>query len=364
VIDPRDALALSVWAEAPRRRLASLLQALAAGAPATPLTGPPPLEELIAWMDGSLDVSALARSLRADADRALARADRGGIRPIAWGSNEYPPLLAAIPDPPVVLWLRGDSGALSMTAIAIVGSRAASHYGLEAATEIAHDLAAAGVVVVSGMARGVDGAAHRGALAAGGRTVAVLGCGTDIAYPPEHADLADDIAGHGALVSEYPPGTIPQAFFFPVRNRIISGLARGVLVVEATDRSGSLITAAAALEQGREVMAVPGSVLSDRHRGAHALIRDGATLITGVEDVLASLGRLPLGGDPRASAEGPTGDPVLDALPIGESCPLDAIAARTGLQPAVLLARLLGLEVAGVVRRAEGGLFVRPGRSC
>jgi len=182
-----------------------------------------------------------------------------------------------------------------MTAIAIVGSRAASHYGLEAATEIGHDLAAAGVVVVSGMARGVDGAAHRGALAAGGRTVAVLGCGTDIAYPPEHADLADDIAAHGALVSEYPPGTIPQAFFFPVRNRIISGLARGVLVVEAADRSGSLITAAAALEQGREVMAVPGSVLTDRHHGAHALIRDGATLITGVEDVLASLGRLPLG---------------------------------------------------------------------
>jgi len=295
-------------------------------------------------------------------EREEALRARGG-REIFPSDAEYPALLREIPRPPNRLWARGLSLATG-PAVAVVGARRASRAGLAAAGHLARGLARAGVTVVSGFARGIDAAAHRAALEAGGTTVAVFGCGLDVCYPPEHAGLLEELVRSGTALSEFDPGERPLPYYFPIRNRIIAGLSRLVLVVEAADRSGSLITAAAALEQGREVMAVPGSVLTDRHHGAHALIRDGATLITGVEDVLASLGRLPLGEDPRASADGPTGDPVLDALPIGESCPLDAIAARTGLQPAVLLARLLGLEVAGVVRRAEGGLFVRPGRSC
>ena len=189
-----------------------------------------------------------------------------------------------------MLWTRGAIDVLNRPAVAIVGARAASPYGLSVAGRLASDLAAAGVVVVSGLARGVDSAAHRGALAARGTTIAVLGSGVDVVYPPEHAPLAAEIAASGAVISELTPGAAPLPQFFPQRNRIISGLSRAVVVIEAGEQSGSLITARLALEQGREVLAVPGNVLSGRNRGAHGLLRDGAKIVESADDILEELG--------------------------------------------------------------------------
>jgi DNA processing protein len=303
-------------------------------------------------------------ALRADADAALVRAHAEGLAPIAWSDAAYPAALTTIPDPPPVLWTRGRVEALSAPAVAIVGSRAASPYGLSVAEQLAGDLAACGLVVVSGLARGVDSAAHRGALgAAGGVTVAVLGSGVDVVYPPEHAPLAHDIARDGAVISELVPGTPPLPMFFPRRNRIISGLSRAVVVIEASDKSGSLITARCALDQGRDVLAVPGNVLSGRNRGAHALLRDGAKIVESADDILEELGMAARGGG-RPGAAPAVADPVLQALVPGEPCDLDAIADRTGLSSARLLPRLFELELQGLVRRAGGGRFVRNDRTC
>jgi DNA processing protein len=249
--------------------------------------------------------------------------------------------------------------------VAIVGSRAGSPYALAVAERLAGDLAARGVVVVSGLARGVDSAAHRGALAAG-RTLAVLGSGVDVIYPREHAALADEIVERGALVSELLPATPPHPRFFPWRNRIISGLSRAVVVVEAGEKSGSLITARCALEQGREVLAVPGGILSGRNKGGHALLRDGARIVESADDILDELGES-LNPDRGVvtSEAGSTrrgnrpADPVLDCLEPGESTDLDTISARSGLPVPRLLPRLFELEMAGVVRRAGGGRFIR-----
>ncbi len=224
------------------------------------------------------------------AEAAVRRAADAGITMLPWNHAAYPAALSAIIDPPPVLWIRGPVEALSRPAVAIVGSRAASAYALSVAEQLGADLAAAGLVVVSGLARGVDSAAHRGALAGGGTTVAVLGSGVDVIYPREHEPLAQDIARDGAVISELVPGTPPQAQFFPRRNRIISGLSRAVVVIEAGEKSGSLITARCALEQGRDVLAVPGNVLSGRNRGAHALLRDGARIVESADDVLEELG--------------------------------------------------------------------------
>jgi DNA processing protein len=228
------------------------------------------------------------------------------------------------------------------------------------------------VLVVSGMARGVDSAAHRGALEAGGRTLAVLGSGVDIVYPREHDALAADIARGGALASELAPGTQPLQWFFPMRNRIISGLSRAVVVIEAGEKSGSLITARCALEQGRDVLAVPGNALSGRNRGGHALLRDGAKIVESADDILdeLNLGPMNLGTGPAASQRGTAassrldGDPVFGALTPGEACDLDAISERSGLSAARVLPRLFELELQGAVRRAGGGRFVRVDRSC
>jgi DNA processing protein len=254
-----------------------------------------------------------------------------------------------------VLWTRGAWNALERPAVAMVGSRAASPYGLAVAERLAADLAARGIVVVSGLARGVDSAAHRGALAGGGRTVAVLGSGADVLYPPEHAALARDIESTGLIMSELVPGTPPLPLFFPMRNRIISGLARAVVVIEAGEKSGSLITARLALEQGRDVLAVPGNVLSGRNRGAHGLLRDGAKIVEGADDILEELG-LPANA---TAGPGRQDDPVLASLTPGEPADLDAIAERTGVAPARLLPRLFELELKGLVARAGGGRFVR-----
>jgi DNA processing protein len=218
--------------------------------------------------------------------------------------------------------------------------------------------------VVITLARGIDAAAHRGALAGLGTTVAVLGSGADVVYPGEHLGLADEITQRGALVSELAPGTRPLPFFFPLRNRIISGLSRAVVVIEAGEKSGSLITARCALDQGRDVLAVPGNVLSGRNRGGHGLLRDGARIVESADDILEELG-LPSATEVHAAAghDAPK-DAVLASLMVGEPCDLDAIAERSGLPVSALLPQLCELELQGLVHRAGGGRFIRFDSSC
>lgn len=306
------------------------------------------------------DESGKRSTLYTRAAAALARASAGGLIAIPWSDPAYPVALTTIPDPPPVLWARGVVGALAVPAVAIVGSRAGSEYALAVAERLAADLATCGIAVVSGLARGVDSAAHRGALSGNGVTIAVLGSGVDVIYPPEHDGLARDIAACGAVISELVPGTPPQPHLFPLRNRIISGLVRAVVVIEAGERSGSLITARCALEQGREVLAVPGNVLSGRNRGAHALLRDGARIVESADDILEELGMSRRGERPAS----PESDPVLARLTPGEPLDLDAIAERSGLTAARLLPRLFDLELEGLVRRVGGGRFVRIDRTC
>ena len=301
-------------------------------------------------------------SAQARAKAAIRRASADGMTPVAWSDAAYPAALAAIADPPFVLWTRGVIRAFDRPAVAMVGSRAASPYGLSVAERLASELAARGIVVVSGLARGVDSAANRGALAGGGITLAVLGSGLDVIYPPEHAPLAREVEQTGLLVSELVPGTPPLKPFFPLRNRIISGLSRAVVVIEAGERSGSLITARCALEQGREVLAVPGNVLSGRNRGAHALLRDGAKIVESVDDILEEIpGSVCLEPSPTTEQRLPNAVPdrVLACLTPGEATDLDAIAERSGMTTARLLPRLFELELKGLVTRAGGGRFVR-----
>jgi len=303
------------------------------------------------------------------AESGIRRAREGGITPLPWSDAAYPPALTTIIDPPPLLWVRGRVAALSTPSVAIVGARAASAYALSVAERLASDLTAAGLTVVSGLARGVDSAAHRGTVASGGVTVAVLGSGVDVLYPAEHAPLAREIEQNGAVISELVPGTPPQPQFFPLRNRIISGLSRAVVVIEAGEKSGSLITARSALEQGRDVLAVPGNVLSGRNRGAHALLRDGARIVESAQDVLEELGMTHAAGKAgrTAGAEGENGtaaDPILDVMTAGEPNDLDAIAERSGLSPSRLLPRLFELELQGRVARVGGGRFMRVDSSC
>jgi DNA processing protein len=305
----------------------------------------------------------LVDSARPRARASLARARACGLTAVPWFDAAYPTLLAAIPDPPIVLWTRGDPAALGGPAVAVIGSRRATPTGLAVARRLAVDLAEAGLCVVSGLARGVDGAAHAGALAVGRSTVAVLGCGADIVYPREHTLLAARIVEAGALVSEFPPGTPPLPRLFPVRNRIISGLALAVVIVEASDKSGSLITARMALEQGRDVLAVPGSVLSGQYRGSHGLIKDGARLVETVTDVLEEIGWV---APPEAARPGVTrgGSPphptaLEHAMAPGEPYSVDDLAARTAWTTQDLLAEIGRLEVRGRIVRSAGGRFVR-----
>jgi DNA processing protein len=277
------------------------------------------------------------------------------VRRIRRGEPGYPSLLARIPDPPPSLWLRGDADPrlLSETAVAVVGARACSGYGRAVARMLAAGTADAGAVVVSGLARGIDGEAHRGALAASGRTVAVLGCGVDRDYPAAHAELARAIlAGGGLVVSEYEPGVEPAPWRFPARNRIIAGLAAATVVVEARERSGALITADFALEDGREVLAVPGEITSTLSAGTNALLRQGATPATSAADVLEALG---LEASPPAAVEpdDPFAAAVLAALAAG-STTADGLVRATGLAAADVATALTLLELAGRVAVEEG----------
>lgn len=306
-------------------------------------------------------------------DRARQQADRArqvrleaagrGIEVLPWNDARFPSALLAIPDGAAALWYRGCLDALSAPAVAIVGSRAASAVALETATRLAADLAARGVVVVSGLARGVDSAAHRGALQTG-TTIAVLGSGLNRIYPREHERLVTDITAAGLVLTEYPPDTPPLPRFFPLRNRLISGLCRAVVVIEASESSGSLITACCALEQGREVMAVPGNVLSGRNRGGHALLRDGAKIVESADDIVEEL-RLPVapaasgGFGTNLNASATSADRLLGVMRPGEMWDLDALMRASGLSAAHLLPHLLTLELQGLVARGADGRFVR-----
>jgi len=334
------------------------------------------LEEVLARLDIS-DVPGRAGELRRRAEAALEAARRTRLGVVLRGDPGYPARLDPIPDPPPALWTRGALGPCRR-AVAVVGSRSATPHGLELGFRLGQGLAAAGFEVVSGMARGVDAAAHLGALRGGGRTIAVLGCGADVVYPPEYRHLAAEIEAGGALVSEFAPGVPPRGWHFPRRNRIISGLSLGVVIVEAAQRSGSLITARCALEQGRSVMAVPGAVLSGRNRGAHALIRDGAGVVEDARDVVEQIqadwrqefevGSIEVGSDTTAGVgsdpigpAGRGGEPLLKAMRPGEAYRLEELTAATGLLPVEAMARLTRLEVAGLVLRVEGGRFVKAG---
>jgi DNA processing protein len=306
--------------------------------------------------------------LAAQLDATLAWLERQGParEVLTLGDPGYPPALLAMEDPPLMLYRMGLLTTAPQRALAVVGSRNPTPQGLQNARRFSRAFAEAGVTVVSGMALGIDGAAHDGALegAAAGAvaTIAVVGTGLDRVYPKRHLELAHRIAERGMIVSEYPIGTPPLKENFPRRNRLIAGLGQGTLVVEAALKSGSLITARLAAEQGKEVFAIPGSIHSPHARGCHALLRQGAKLVESAQDVLEDLKLVlpaaPVPPEPEEEAEGE--DPLLDAMgydPIG----LDALIARTGIPAPLLQAKLLELELAGEVARLPGGLFQRMG---
>jgi len=288
------------------------------------------------------------------------RARAMGIGVIPLGDDRYPENLRQIYDPPIVLYLKGDLCPEDSLAVAVVGSRRSSPYGRQFARRLARALASEGVTVVSGMARGIDTEAHLGALEAEGRTIAVLGSGMDRIYPPENRQLASQIAHHGAVLTEFPLGTPPERWNFPVRNRIISGLSLGVVVVEASSRSGALITASLALEQGRSVFAVPGYAGAVTSRGTHSLIRQGAKLVEDPEDVLEEIlpqyegkGETEKAGAPEVSKEERMLVELLETGPMH----IDELSRRVSLDAAKVSALLTQMEIKGIVLQMPGKVF-------
>jgi len=311
----------------------------------------------------------LAENIRQADNPALAQqqidlAERHGCRLLTFWDAEFPTILKKIYDPPVLLFAKGDLRADDESAIAIVGTRVPTEYGKLAAERLTAALASRRMTIVSGLARGIDTVAHQTAIKSGGRTIAVLGSGLDIIYPPENHRLAQEIAQHGALVSEYFFGAKPDAVNFPRRNRIISGLAYGVLIVEAGEESGALITAQTALEQGREVFAMPGSIFSPKSLGPHRLIQDGAKLVMSIDDILSEL---PQQLDMFSKS------PAAEPLPVSlneleqkimtllshEPIHIDLLARQAGLPTAQLLAALLELEFKNAVKQLPGKSFVK-----
>src|SRR5579875_1102521 len=320
-------------------------------------------------------------------ERELCELERIGARLVRWSDEDYPPNLREIPDPPPFFYLRGNVQSVLRDCIAVVGARTASDAGLRMARRLGRELAAKGLTVVSGLARGIDGEAHQGALEVSGSTVAVMACGIDVIYPPEHRKLAEAIVkSDGALIAELPLGTPPIAENFPVRNRILSGLSLGVVVVEASERSGSLITARLALEQNRQVFAVPGSPLTGKTRGSNRLLKEGARLVECVEDVIEELspqlqGQISKGavrqsdaankGTPATSVrisskerpnpaeENLTKDAksILKVLKDGQRLHVDAIIEASQLDAQTVLRLLLEMELHGIVAQHPGKLF-------
>jgi len=323
-------------------------------------------------------------------EKELCELPRIGARLVRWTDDDYPPNLRHIPDPPPYLFVRGDAPLADPKLIAIVGARSASDAGLRMAERLGFELVAKGFIVVSGLARGIDGASHRGALDAGGRTIAVMGCGIDVIYPPEHRALADAIiAGGGALLTELPIGVQPLAENFPTRNRILSGLCLGAVIVEAAEKSGSLITARMALEQDRQVFAVPGSPLTGKTRGSNRLIKEGAKLVECVEDVIEELApqmapparadsadatqtqaanrRSTPGRGVGQSIDEPSSQSgqviskeakaLLTQLNDDQKLHVDALIESSGLDAQTVLRLLLELELKGIVAQHPGKLF-------
>ena len=296
--------------------------------------------------------------LRLDRLRELVESLRASAVTIV--DSEYPPLLREIVDPPFALFYRGDLSLLQKPMLAMVGSRRASAYGMNAAAHLAQQLASAGVVIVSGLARGIDAASHQAALDAVCPTIAVLGTGIDIIYPRSHTRLTRTIAERGLLLTEFPPGTPPLAANFPIRNRLISGITLGTVIVEATGRSGSLITARTAAEQGREVFCVPGSIFAAASEGPHRLIQYGAKLVHDVNDILEELPgglRLPV-SQPDAEPESPLRE-VLAVFTREEAIHIDGAAAKLGRSVANISDAVLQLELDGWLRALPGARYVR-----
>jgi DNA processing protein len=295
--------------------------------------------------------------LRKDELRRLVEAHRGAALAIV--DAEYPPLLREIIDPPFALFYRGDLALLQKPMVALVGSRRASAYGMNASAHLARQLVSAGVAIVSGLARGIDAAAHEASLDAGGATIAILGTGIDLVYPRSHARLARAIAERGLALTEFPPGTPPLAANFPVRNRVISGVSLGTVIVEATSRSGSLITARMAAEQGREVFAVPGSIFAAGHEGTHRLIQYGAKLVHDAADILEELpGGLRLPDAKEAEPDEPLRE-VLAAFSREEAMHIDALATKLGASVARVSDAVLQLELGGWLKALPGSRYMR-----
>jgi DNA processing protein len=310
-------------------------------------------------VNAAVVASIKSHDYREFAERECASVEKGGVRVVDFLATDYPKVLLEIPDPPPYLYVKGDLTGIE-PAIAVVGSRRASTYGLLTTTKLAEALASHGVTVISGMARGVDTSAHRGALAGSGRSVGVLGCGVDVVYPPENRKLFAEMAARGALVSEFPMGTLPLAENFPRRNRIISGISRGVLVVEAAENSGSLITAQYALEQGREVFAVPGNINYSSSRGTNRLIKQGAKLVEGVEDILEELPQCRTGEPHCAGVPGFSLTPqeaavytLLAASPLH----IDDVIVKSALTVGEVSVMLLRLELKGAIMQLPGKNF-------
>jgi len=348
---------LQLLAQVPTRTLVALLKAL--GGPAEVLAAPR------ASLTAHVPAAIAARIAQGPDPALLARtlewAREEGNALIAWDDARYPRALLSIADPPPVLFFRGDVALLNRPALAIVGSRNATAQGRETAQALASALSSAGLTIVSGLALGIDAAAHRGGLEGEGRSIAVVGTGIDRVYPAANRELAHRLGAQGGIISEFALGTPPLPGNFPRRNRLISGLARGVLVVEATLASGSLITARFAAEQNRDVFAIPGSIHSPFSKGSHRLIRDGAKLVESAQDVLEEWGMVALGvGSPSSSPvpmEGNTAR-VLDALG-HDPADIDALSRRSDLAADAVSVALVELELAGEVASLPGGLYQR-----
>lgn len=303
------------------------------------------------------------RRLNADPELEYMRTREAGARVITLADSEYPALLKEISDAPPILYIKGRRLPKETVFVAVVGSRTPTSYGVRSAEAISEGLAGAGVSVVSGLASGIDAAAHRACLKADGFTAAVVGTGIDRVYPSSNRGLFEDITRKGAVITEFPIGTPPEAKNFPRRNRIISGMSRAVLVVEAAGRSGSLITASMALEQGREVFAVPGSIQSPRSAGTHFLLKNGAALCEKAEDILSALGIGSKGGtSPHAGQETEAlGEEERRIYSLLEPYPMhvDSIIERAGMGPGKVLAILLALEMKGAARQLPGKMFIK-----
>jgi len=297
-----------------------------------------------------------------DPEAEMERLQQAGVRALTWDNPAYPQNLREIDDAPPVLFIRGEITEADALGVAVVGTRRPTPYGRQVAEEMAHQLAANGVCVISGLARGIDGIAHRAALAAGARTLAVLACGLDIVYPPEHKRLAADIGERGALISEQPLGTEPRGDYFPRRNRILSGLSLGVLFVEGDVKSGGLITANCALDQGRDVFAIPGSIFSSQSRGTNLKIQKGeAKLVQRVEDILEELNLTMLPQQLEMQEIAPATDTEATILRhlTREPVHIDEVCRESGMPAATVSSVLAMMELKGLVREVGGKAYVR-----